>query len=155
LVAPATALVRKVVPPRIVRASTHCVKHEEELDRETLVRSLTETGYIRVPVVEDPGSFAVRGALLDVWPPGAPDPVRIELYGDMVVSIKPFAADAQTTKGKKDESLKEVWLPPARDAILTKENVARARDRVQQLAEMIDWPTTKTRVLVDDVATGR
>ncbi len=153
LVVPASALVRKIVPPAVVRAYTHCVKHEEELDREGLVRSLTESGYIRVPVVEDPGSFAVRGALLDVWAPGAPQPVRIELYGDLVLSIKPFDANAQTTKGEL--SLKAVWLPPARDAILAKEHVDRARMRVTQLSEMIDWPTTKTRVLVDDVATGR
>jgi transcription-repair coupling factor (superfamily II helicase) len=153
LVAPASALVRKLVPPKVVVSHTPRVKHEDELDRERLVRSLTESGYIRVPVVEDPGSFAVRGALLDVWAPGAPAPVRIELYGDMVLSIKPFSSDAQTTKG--EESLNEVWLPPARDAILSSENVARARDRVMQLADMIDWPTTKTRVLVDDVATGR
>jgi glycosyltransferase involved in cell wall biosynthesis len=46
-------------------------------------------------------------------------------------------------------------LPPARDTILAKEHVERARMRVLQLADMIDWPTMKTRMLVDDVAAGR
>ena len=41
-------------------------KLEEELDRDLLVRDLTDAGWIRVPVVEDPGSFAIRGSLLDV-----------------------------------------------------------------------------------------
>ncbi len=169
LVAPASALVRKVVPPDALQAHTHRVVHEEELDRDRLVRALADSGWLRVPVVEDPGTFAVRGSLLDVWPPGAPEPARIELYGDLVVSIKPFDATTQTTKALKgkadgatgtgakqeDASLSEIWLPPARDAILAKDFVDRAKRRIANLSDMIDWPTTKTRVLIDDVATGR
>ncbi len=166
LVAPASALVRKLVPPDVLQAHTHRIVHEEELDRDRLVRDLADAGWLRVPVVEDPGSFAVRGSLLDVWPPGASEPVRVELYGDLVVSIKPFDPTTQTTKsaakdpkdGTKDAadaSLPEVWLPPARDVILAKEYVERARRRIGHLADMIDWPTTKTRALVEDVAAGR
>jgi transcription-repair coupling factor (superfamily II helicase) len=153
LVVPATGLTRKLVPRDVVRAHTQRVVPDVDIDRDELVRGLTEGGYLRVPVVEDPGSFAVRGSLLDVWPPGSEEPARIELYGDGVLSIKSFDAAAQTTR--QGATLKELWLPPARDTILAKEYVARARDRVAQLADMIDWPTMKTRVLVDDVATGR
>ena len=153
LVVPATALVRKVVPPDVVKASTRRIVHEDELDRDALVRDLADSGYIRVPVVEDPGSFAVRGAILDLWPPGRDLPARVELYGDLVLSIKPFDPVSQTTKG--EGSLKELWVPPARDAILTREHVERAKSRVSQLTDMIDWPTTKARALFDDVATGR
>ena len=153
LVVPATGLARKLVPRDAVRAHTHRVITDADLDRDALVRALGESGYLRVPVVEDPGSFAVRGSLLDVWPPGSEEPSRIELYGDAVLSIKPFDAALQTTRS--DTTLKEVWLPPARDTILAKEYVERARMRVSQLADMIDWPTMKTRVLIDDVATGR
>jgi len=172
LVAPASALVRKVVPPAALQAHTHRVVHEEELDRDRLVRELADSGWLRVPVVEDPGTFAVRGSLLDVWPPGAPEPARIELYGDLVVSIKPFDATTQTTRARKpkeadaqpkskdekaqeEASLPEIWLPPARDAILAKDFVDRAKRRIANLSDMIDWPTMKTRVLIDDVATGR
>ncbi|MBX3229905.1 MAG: transcription-repair coupling factor [Labilithrix sp.] len=152
LVVPPAALVRKLVPPGVLRATTHHVAKEAELDRDRLVRDLLDAGWLRVPVVEDPGSFAVRGSILDVWPPGSADPIRIELYGDLVESLKPFDPNTQTTI---KEPLAEVWLPPARDAILTKEHVERAKRRVGHLADMIDWPTTKTRLLVDDVATGR
>ncbi len=153
LVVSATGLARKLVPRDVVREHTHRVVADADLDRDGLIRALTESGYLRVPVVEDPGSFAVRGSLLDVWPPGSEEPARIELYGDAVLSIKSFDATAQTTRA--NAVLKELWLPPARDTILTKEYVERARMRVAQLADMIDWPTTKTRILVDDVATGR
>ena len=152
LVVAATALARKVVPPEVVRAHTHQVVVAADLDRDALTRSLVEGGYIRVPIVEDPGSFAVRGSLLDVWPPGVARPARIELDGDFVLSIKPFDANTQTTVA---ESLAELWLPPARETLLSAECVARARAHVLQLADAVDWPTTKTRVLTEDVMTGR
>jgi transcription-repair coupling factor (superfamily II helicase) len=158
LVVPATALVRKVVPPEALQKHSHRIAHEAELDRDRLVRDLSDAGWLRVPVVEDPGTFAVRGSLLDLWPPGAADPVRVELYGDLVESIRPFDATTQTTRsseGKEAKSLPEVWLHPARDAILSKDLVDRAKRRIANLADLIDWPTMKTRVLIDDVATGR
>ena len=156
LVAPASALVRKLVPPADVKAHTRRIAKDKEIDRDLLIRDLTDAGWIRVPVVEDPGSFAVRGSLFDVWPPGAPEPVRVELYGDLVESIRPFDPTTQTTKpDASGTGLAEVWLPPARDTILAKDFVTRAKRRIVNLADMIDWPTLKTRVLVDDVATGR
>jgi transcription-repair coupling factor (superfamily II helicase) len=154
LAVPAAALVRKVAPRKELAKRADRVVVEGEVDRDALVRSLAEAGYLRVPIVEDPGSFAVRGALLDVWPPSSELPVRIELYGDLVLSIKSFDPSDQTTKKDAPER-KEVWLAPVREAILDGRTVSRARDRVTQLAEMIDWPTTKTRALVDDVAHGR
>jgi transcription-repair coupling factor (superfamily II helicase) len=155
LVIPASALVRKVVPRAVVRAASHKIIAEDELDRDRLLARLAESGYLRVPVVEDPGSFAVRGALLDVWPPAAPRPYRVELYGELVISIKAFDPFEQRTLGKSDKGLPELSLPPAREAILTKETAALARDRVQQLADMVDLPTTRARALAEDVTTGR
>jgi len=61
LVAPASALARKLVPPDALVAHTHRIVHEDELDRDRLVRDLADAGWLRVPVVEDPGTFAVRG----------------------------------------------------------------------------------------------
>jgi transcription-repair coupling factor (superfamily II helicase) len=157
LILPAAALVRRVVPRASVRARTERIVAEEELDREALVARLVEAGYLRVPVVEDPGSFAVRGALFDVWPPSAELPVRVELYGDLVLTIKPFDPHEQRTvkTGEKDVTLAEVWLPPAREAVLSIEATQLARDRVRQLADMIDMPTTRARALIEDVVTGR
>jgi transcription-repair coupling factor (superfamily II helicase) len=154
LVAPAAALARKVAPRSEMARRTVRVVAEGEIDREALVRALADAGYLRAPLVEDPGSFAVRGALLDVWSPSSDEPVRVELYGDLVLSIKPF--DPVDQKTRKDAvGIKTLWLPPAREAALDPRASARAADRVRQLAESIDWPTTKTRALIDDVATGR
>jgi transcription-repair coupling factor (superfamily II helicase) len=165
LVTTATLLARKVVPRAVVRAHTHRVIAEDGLDRDWLLARMAETGYIRVPLVEDPGSFAVRGALLDVWPPNLADPVRVELYGDLVISIKPFDAMDQKTRnepvggsaegGTAQTRTSEVAIAPVRETILAREYVARARDRITQLAEAIDMPTLKARALVDDVTSGR
>jgi transcription-repair coupling factor (superfamily II helicase) len=162
LVVAANSLVRKLVPPGAIRAHTGKITAEDELDRDALVKLLGEAGYLRVPLVEDPGSFAIRGALFDVWPPNLPEPVRVELYGELVISIKPFDPFTQKTKREKLENgesreltVTAIELAPAREAILTRENVARARDRVSQLADTIDMPTLKARALVEDVTNAR
>jgi transcription-repair coupling factor (superfamily II helicase) len=157
LIVPAAALVRKVVPRGVVHARTERIVAESELDRDALMARLVEAGYLRVPVVEDPGTFAVRGALLDLWPPSAGLPVRVELYGDLVLTIKPFDPHEQRTlkTEDKDVTLAEVRLPPAREAILSRDATVLARDRVRQLADMIDMPTTRARALIEDVVTGR
>jgi transcription-repair coupling factor (superfamily II helicase) len=157
LVLPAPALVRRVVPRSVVARHTKHIAKDTEVDREVLIRDLAVAGYLRVPVVEDPGSFAVRGALLDVWPPSDAAPSRIELYGDLILSIKPFSADEQrTTKiDGKEVTVESVTLPPVREAVLTPETTARARSVVRQLADAVDLPSTRARALVEDVVEGR
>ncbi|WP_437666387.1 transcription-repair coupling factor [Sorangium sp. So ce1182] len=151
LVCPIAALTRKVVPKDEITEHAELVIAEQEMDRDALSARLGASGYVRSPLVEDPGSFAVRGALLDVWAPSAELPVRIDFYGDIIASIKTFNPDDQRTVA----DVKEVWLPPAREAVLTPENVERARQRVRAACDAIDFPSTKARALVDDVASGR
>ncbi len=154
LVVPATALARKVPPRSELSTRAIRIAADSEIDREVLVRGLSDAGYLRAPLVEDPGSFAVRGALLDVWSTSNAAPVRVELYGDLVLSLKTFDPVDQKTR-KDAPEVKSLWLPPAREAALDPQATSRARDRVRQLAEMIDWPSSKTRALVDDVTSGR
>ena len=151
LVAPASALARRVVPSEAVVAGAERLVAEDEIDLDRMVSRLTEAGYLRAPVVEDPGSFAVRGGILDVWPPQLDAPVRAELYGDLVVSLKAFEPDSQRTTG----SLGEVWLPPSREAILTPAVAERARTTIRELADSVNWPSVKARRLSDDVAEGK
>ncbi len=156
LVLPATALARKTVPPQIVVKYTQKLVAEDAVDRDELVAKLVEAGYLRVPLVEDPGSFAVRGSLVDVWPPNRDCPLRVELYGELVVSIHEFEPTEQRKRSAEDAPpVAEVWLPPAHEAVLDKANVARAKQRIQDITEAIDWPTSKARALVDDVVNGR
>ncbi len=151
LVCPIAALARKVVPKEEVLEHAELVIAGQEIARDLLCARLSAAGYVRSPLVEDPGAFAVRGALLDVWAPSADLPVRIEFYGDLVMSIKAFDPDVQRTV----REVPEVWLSPAREAILTDANVERARARVRAACDAIDYPSSKVRALVEDVAFGR
>jgi transcription-repair coupling factor (superfamily II helicase) len=154
LVVPAAALARKVVPHADLAKRTVTIVAESEIDRDGLIRSLADGGYLRVPVVEDPGTFAVRGALLDIWPASSDLPVRVELYGDLVLSLRVFGpAEQKTSKGGGD--LRQLWIPPVREANLDAPSVERAKTRVVDLAEEMDFPTTKTRALVEDIVSGR
>ncbi len=151
LVCPISALSRKVVPRDEVLEHADLLIAGQEINRDLLIERLTTRGYLRSPLCEDPGSLAVRGALLDVWTPTAELPVRIEFYGDLVMSIKSFDPEAQRTI----REVPEVWLSPVREAILTPENVERARSRVRAACDAVDLPSSKTRTLLDDVLMGR
>src|SRR5688572_13947113 len=90
LVTSAAALLRRVVPPEPLRAASIELRRELEVDLRDVANRLTRAGYLRNPVVEDPGCVAVRGGLLDVWPPQESAPVRIELSGDTISSLRRF-----------------------------------------------------------------
>ncbi len=151
LVATAAALVRRVAAPPVLAAGGVNIALGDELDLATTIRRLVAGGYLRVPVVEDAGSFAVRGGLLDVWGPAAAHPVRVELGGDTVVGLRRFRADDQRTS----DQLESVCLGPAREAVVTPEVAERAREIVRSLCDEVNLPSTKTRQLVDDVASGK
>lgn len=151
LVVPAVGLARRVVPKARVIEGTERLVAEDAVDLDRVISRLSASGYLRAPVVEDPGSFAVRGGILDVWPPQLDAPVRAELYGDLVLSIKSFDAETQRTS----DPVAEVWLPPAREAILTPEAADRARETIRSLADHVNLPSAKARRLADDVAEGR
>ena len=71
-----TALARRLVPPDAVRARTAKVEVPSQIDQDDLIRRLADGGYVRAPLVEDPGTFAVRGGLVDVWPVTSDAPAR-------------------------------------------------------------------------------
>ncbi len=147
----ASCLVRRVVPAELITAGGAIVERGAELDLSSVTRRLSASGYLRVPLVEDPGSYAVRGGLLDVWPPDASLPLRIELSGDSVATLRTFNPEDQRAL----DDLDEVWLAPARECILTPEAADRAREVVRSLCDSINLPSTKARQLSTDIATGK
>lgn len=147
----AAGLIRKVVPNSVVKRATFRIVKEEPLDTGALTRALTASGYLRVPVVEDPGSFAVRGGLIDVWGPLQAEPVRVDLFGDEVVSIKRFDADSQRTSVEHAE----LWLAPTREMLLLDDVRERAAQHIRQLCDAVNTPSLKTRQYVSEVLDGR
>ena len=112
-------------------------------------RALAEAGYLRVPLVEDPGTFAVRGALLDVWPPIDRRPrCASSSTATSCCRIKPFDPRDQRTR-KDAPELRDVWLPPAREAILD------ARERRRARAERVRAARRRDRLAHDEGARAR
>ncbi|HEX6765233.1 MAG TPA: DEAD/DEAH box helicase, partial [Polyangiaceae bacterium] len=92
-----------------------------------------------------------RGAVLDVWPANAEHPVRAELYGDLLLSLKLFDSDDQRTRGE----IRSVWVPPARESILDEAAQTRARGALRALCDESSYPSSKARALIDDLVLGR
>ncbi len=90
IIAPVSALLRVVLSPDELRASTMRIAHGDHRDRDAVVAVLSSTGYERVDLVEAKGQFAVRGGILDVFPPHMDGPVRAEWFGDEVDSLRAF-----------------------------------------------------------------
>ncbi|MGZ6144085.1 MAG: transcription-repair coupling factor, partial [Myxococcales bacterium] len=83
-------IARRVLPRAALDKRSLLVSLEMEQDRDELARKLTGAGYIKSPLVEDPGTFAVRGGVFDVWSPLDPQPARLEFFGDLVEKIRAF-----------------------------------------------------------------
>lgn len=151
VVASAAALVRRVAPRAAIVARSTVVESEGELERDDFVDLLVAAGYLRVPVAEDPGTFAVRGGILDVFPPHARHPARIELDDWLVLSIKHFDPDDQKTL----QAVDRLFVHPVRDTLLGAEERDRAQVGVREICDAIDLPSTRTRQLLDDLSSGR
>ncbi|MFN8195882.1 MAG: transcription-repair coupling factor [Nocardioidaceae bacterium] len=104
---------------------------------EDVVRRLAAAAYTRVDLVEKRGEFAVRGGIVDVFPPTEEHPLRVEFWGDDVEEIRSFAVADQRTL----ESVERLWAPPCRELLLTDDVRRRAAALGQahpQLLELTD-----------------
>ncbi|RYZ77577.1 MAG: DEAD/DEAH box helicase, partial [Proteobacteria bacterium] len=118
------SLVQRTLPPKVLKAHTLVFKKNEDLP-QNLAKALGRLGYQSTPVVEDEGTFAVRGGIVDIWSPAHERPVRIELFGDTVESIRFFDPETQRSEGQTDSF---TVLPP-REVLYDDENRMRASTR--------------------------
>ena len=105
---------------------------------DDVVEALAAAAYTRVDLVERRGEFAVRGGILDVFPPTEEHPLRVEFWGDTVEEIRWFAVADQRSLEVAGHGL---WAPPCRELLLTDEVRERAAALAEQLpgvAEMLD-----------------
>ncbi len=122
------AFLQKTIPKKDFLNFELSIRHKEELDLDTLCKQLALCGYASVPVVEDGGAFSRRGDILDVFTPTYDMPLRIEFFGDQVDSLRLF--DIETQLSKKELQL--AVIVPAREIILTEENLARGKAYIKK-----------------------
>ncbi len=143
------ALARRVLPRAALDARSFQLSVEMEQDRDELAAKLTAAGYARVPLVEDPGTFAVRGGVFDVWSPLDAAPARLEFFGDLIEKIRAF--DPQTQRTVRELEL--VSLCPAREIVLDEQGRKAAVATVRAAADAVETPSRQLRELIDELQT--
>ena len=118
------------VPPRSLYAEAATVLRKgQTLDVADLTKYLGANGYGRSETVMEPGEFAIRGGLVDLYPPGTTEPMRLDLFGDTLESIRSFDPMTQLSTGERAE----VVLLPVSEVLLTEDSIARFRGGYREL----------------------
>jgi transcription-repair coupling factor (superfamily II helicase) len=128
LVVNAQALLTRLPPPGFIGARSMSIRVGERLDRQSLCEKLVSHGYLNVEKVVDPGEFAVRGSLLDIFATGADSPVRIDLFDDEIESLRIFDPGTQLTTGET----KHVNILPAREFPFDSDAIRGFRERFRE-----------------------
>ena len=103
IVASITGLMQKTIAPALFRELVHTVRSGERFAVEASLEQWARMGYRTVPLVEGPGTAARRGGVIDVFPPGQPQPARIDLWGDRIDTIRLFETGSQRSTAEIEE----------------------------------------------------
>ncbi|SKA00148.1 transcription-repair coupling factor [Trichlorobacter thiogenes] len=147
VVAPIAALLQRIIPRSILSGASCTIKPGDEPDRDTLLEQLVRMGYSNCPLVEERGSFAVRGGILDIFPPSLPRPVRIEFFGDTVETLRSFDPLNQRSL----EPLPCLSLLPSRELVLSPASLQEFITRLKTRADQLDIPADRRRQLVAEL----
>ncbi len=125
------SLMHRLLPPEAFREATLHFEAGEEIELSKTIEQLTHNGYQRVDMVEMKGDFALRGGILDLYPLSYDAPVRIELFGDEIDSIRQFDPISQRSTAHLEE---EIWVVPMSEIILTPEIIEHWREKTSQIS---------------------
>lgn len=118
------------------------IRLHEDAPMEEVENALVNAAYTRVDMVERRGQFAVRGGILDVFPPTERHPIRVEFFGDTVDEIRTFSVGDQRSMEEREE----LYAPPCREILITDSVRTRARALISELPGATD--------MLDKIAAG-
>ena len=141
------AATQKVPARDILRTSAFTASVGERIDERALREFLVRMGFAQAPTVMEPGDYAVRGGIIDIFPPGDTGPVRLDMFGDILDGIRQFDPATQMTT----ERLERIELAPVSEVILDDASITRFRQnyRIEFGAAGTDDP------LYEAVSAGR
>ncbi|MCA1748339.1 MAG: transcription-repair coupling factor, partial [Sphingomonadales bacterium] len=119
---------RTLAPARVAGLVAHLAPGER-IEREALIGLLQANGYVRTDTVADAGEYAVRGGIVDLFPSGEKEGLRLDFFGDEVDSIRRFDPADQRTTGRVDR----FTLLPASEALLDEDSIRRFRGAYREL----------------------
>jgi transcription-repair coupling factor (superfamily II helicase) len=123
------ALVQRVPPRAVFAGAVLPLAKGGRVSPEALLAFLDANGYGRAGTVMEPGEYAVRGGIIDLWPAGEPGPVRLDLFGDEIESLKRFDPDTQ----RSAEALPGLRLRPVGEVFLDAASIERFRTGWREL----------------------
>jgi transcription-repair coupling factor (superfamily II helicase) len=126
IAASSEAAMQLTVPPETLMSKSLTIRAGEQYDMDEVAFKLTESGYTRAPQIDGPGQFAVRGGILDFFPPDAKEPCRVEFWGDSVDSVFSFDLDTQ----RRTEMLDEARISPAKEIIVSEDVLTALIDKL-------------------------
>ncbi len=103
-----------IAPDELAIASLH-IELNQEVSQDDIISRLAELGYERAPMVEEVGTFSVRGGIIDIFPHTTENPIRIELFGDYIESIRNFSVANQ----RSIREIQKITLLPRRENLLS------------------------------------
>ncbi len=107
-------------------ASARVLRRDEEVDLDELTTHLASVGYSPMDIVEMPGQFTRRGGIFDVYSPEADRPVRVELFGDEIESMRKFEPESQ----RSSTAIAEALLLPLTETPVSEELLAAVHQRL-------------------------
>jgi transcription-repair coupling factor (superfamily II helicase) len=141
------ALVQKLPPRHVFHNTSLNLAVNATAKPDDIARFLDSRGYVRAGTVMEPGEYAIRGGIFDVFPSGAAEPVRIDFFGDTIESIRSFDPTTQRS-GAKAEAFK---LRPVSEVSLDKASITRFRSQWRELF----GPSAATDPIYLSISDGR
>ena len=129
LVVEAGALLARLPPPAFVVSRSLQFKVGDTFEHADMIKRLSAHGYLRVEQVAEPGEFAVRGAVFDVFPTGSDAPVRVDLFDNEIETLRTFDPQTQLSAGKTPQ----VEILPAREFPFDDAAIKYFRERFREM----------------------
>jgi transcription-repair coupling factor (superfamily II helicase) len=138
-----SAVIRKTIPKLIFLDNLNLIVKKDIIKRDEFVSKLFRCGYERDEIVNFPGTFSVRGGIIDMFSPAHDLPCRIELFGDEIFSLREF--DPITQKSIKE--IEEYHIGPPKEIIIDETKIDTYASRIKYLADELDFPKSKREKL--------
>ena len=150
VVVPLKALMQKVMPRKVLESYIETISVGDTIDRDNLVQKLSQGGYRRITLADEKGQFSLRGHVIDIFPPTALRPVRMEFIGDELESIREYEPASQRSTGE----LVDFTLTPARGVILSEERRQQAVENIKYRSLELELPRMVKTNLVGMLENG-
>ncbi len=145
------AVLQKGLLPERFLSAVHTFQPNQEVNRDTLVLNLIEAGYQRQPTAFDPGTFSVRGGVIDIFSPLYSHPFRIEFFGDLIEELRFFDPSSQRSLSQIDKAF---VVPVNLSLVPHGEMLNKVSGAVKERLDSLGVPKFKRDEILDNLKMG-